>query len=415
MDNATGGPRRGTLLFFSAVGVAMFLGFGLLGVTAAREFRDLSRSPTELPVAAAAAPGPAEARALVRLTDLVVPCDADEQRPDETAQRYRLGTDPARRAWLLIESRHPFPCASQPRAQTGTLRVMRKGEVVDLAFPERPWDGWDGDRVVLLDPDANARDAGFGVALSAVSAIFGLFIARFYFVGWRRRAPAGPGDAPLLDAPLSDDEIAEREHRAGGIAERGGGLPERGEGLPERVLPDRRLDFAAGQGARTGAVVGFFAVCGALFAVLLAWFAPEQLTQASVGVWIIRGLLFLLFGGLVVGCWLICVLVAVANARSGRICDRDRVERWLPLHQIDVVEAEGFDVGNRSYSFAHPGGGAGSLIVGVDEAPPWVVDGHVLAVYPQEAPRRLVLLRVDGAPFALHPDEMRAARRAALL
>jgi hypothetical protein len=229
--------------------------------------------------------------------------------------------------------------------------------------------------------DDGAPADGLGdVALIGIMALLGLFIARFYFAGWRRRA--APAGALCLAAP--------------------------GQALPAGpVLPDRALRYDAAAAGKPGFVVGFLLLCAGLFAVLSAYCLPGG--AGSLGVAIFQWVLFLFFAALTAFLvWLSARFVQVTY-RQRRLLLPARTERWLPLYSIEVVHAEGFDVGNRSYLYEHPKDrSTASLIVGVDESPPWVVEGHVLVVHPPEDPGAHFVVRESGSPYALTAEDAAA-------
>jgi hypothetical protein len=216
-------------------------------------------------------------------------------------------------------------------------------------------------------------------------ALLGLFIARFYFAGFRRGSGAPGGEA-----------------RIGATCLR----------LPEGpVLPARSLRYHPEAAGKPGYVVGFLLVCAAMFGVLASTTFPAR-PAASLGEGILAWALFLFFVALTAFLVWLSYRFVLVTRRQRRLLEPDRVERWVSLHAVEVAPARGVDVGNRNFHYAHPAnGGAARLILGVDEAPPWVVEDHLLVVHPPGDPDAHHVVRVNGAPFALTPDELAALGR----
>jgi hypothetical protein len=234
-----------------------------------------------------------------------------------------------------------------------------------------------------------ASEAWQGAGWSACLSLMGLFVARFYLAGWRRR-----GEATVS----------------------GTRLDAHGQRLPDGpVLPARRLRFHPDAAGRPGWVTGMLLVCAGILVLAATYFLPSG-SAPSWGVAAFQWVCFLLLAALAAFMlWLVVRFLQVTR-RQRRVLLPDRVERWVPLSGVEVANLDlqkGVDVGNRAYVFAHPGNRSTvTLMVGVDESPPWVVEGHVLAVYPPGDPEAYVLVRVNGAPFALTPEEKELARAA---
>jgi hypothetical protein len=364
----------------------MFLGFGALAVSQLGRWRKLSQPPQELSLTEAlrAGPGLTATDPWVRLRDVRVPCDVDPQRPNETSLNYRLAADAASATWLVLESHNPLSCDDAPKPRTGLLREIPAAGVVGLAFPQHPWASWPEGRVLFLDVDADPAEGGpKDVALVVVMALLGLFIARFYFAGWRR------GGA----TPARGDELD---------------LAVPGQLLPVgRVLPARALRYHPATAGKPAFVVGFLLVCAGMFALLGSTTFPSG--GGSVGEAVIAWGIFLFFAALTgFLVWLSYRFVRV-TFRQRRLLQPDRVERWLAFQGAEVALAKGVDVGNRSFHYEHPrDGSTAHLVLGADEAEPWVVEGQVLIVHPPGDPDAHHVVRTNGAPFLLTADDVAA-------
>jgi len=181
--------------------------------------------------------------------------------------------------------------------------------------------------------------------------------------------------------------------------------------IPTRsVLPRRTLDVQPTMRKGLRFVLAFFSIATVMFAHLTFWVALRSPNAGTVGAYV--GALFISFFGMFTGAG------AIAIARELRTKPRfgsiDRVERWCRVHEVRDGYGSALEPASRVFVIDHPRGGARPLeltIAGYERAP-WLVAGHVLAVFSPATPDDIQLVREDGSPFAISDDELRSINSA---
>ncbi len=358
--------------FFGFVGLAMFLGFGALGVDQVLDLRAYPAEPRPLTVAEAAALEEPGRGAWVRLTDVRFPCAQAAQRGSDV---YRLGFGATERE-RVIASAVTLPCSDAPTTLVGVLRaVPAGGGLTGLAFPGYPFERWPRRWQTELQAGGGPKESWGFVVMLAPFTLIGLIIAAAYWKPQHAVHVAGVEPVPSAE----------------GLA------PWRSE---ERVLPQRPLELASSslydRVLTVAALLDFAAILG-----WLAWACvPKNGWLGWVGVAVFGALAALLLAGLVRIGW---------SWVRERAPGAERFEALVPLLEHTVALANGVDVGNREYVYADPVTGArASATVGFQEAPPLVVNGRLFVVH-GGARTPVVLVRAGFAPFALSKDERREA------
>ncbi len=180
--------------------------------------------------------------------------------------------------------------------------------------------------------------------------------------------------------------------------------------VPTRaVLPARALDVQATMRRGLWFVLAFFSMATAMFAQLTFWVAARSPNAHTVGAYVSAA--FIALFGVFTGAG------ALAIARELRAQPKfggpDRVERWCRVREVRLTVGSPLEAASRIFVIDHPQASRSlEVTVASYEAAPWIVAGHVLAVFAPSAPEDIQLVREDGSPFALSAAELVAINEA---